>query len=68
MTGWVLVLILFLWVSGGFGWIDSYEAREGTQFNLPGQALVMVLWPLMGLVAAVSQVWGGILDLAGGEK
>ena len=66
MTGWLLVVIIFLWVSGGLGWIAFYEIREETEFTGVGRALVMAAWPLLGVVAAVTEVWDSVRALAGG--
>ena len=68
MTGWLLVAILFLWVSGGLGWIAFYEVREETEFTGTGRTLVMAVWPFFGVVAAVTQVWDSLRALAGGEE
>ena len=68
VTGWLLVVILFLWVSGGLGWIAFYEVQEEKEFTGLGSALVMAVWPLFGAVAAVTQVWDSILALAGGKE
>ena len=66
MTGWLLVVILFLWVSGALGWIAFYEVVEEDEFTGWGRALVMALWPLFGLIAAVTQVWDSLRAVAGG--
>ena len=66
MTGWLLVVILFLWVSGGLGWIAFYEVLEEDEFTGWGSALVMALWPLFGLIAVVTQVWDSLRAVAGG--
>ena len=66
MTGWLLVVILFLWVSGGMGWISFYEVQEETEFTGVGRALVMAIWPFFGVVAAVMEVWDSLRTLAGG--
>ena len=68
MTGWLLVVILFLWVSGGFAWVNSYELAEGHELTGVGTAVVMVLWPLMGVIAALSQVWSSARSLTGSSE
>ena len=67
MTGWLLVLVLFLWVTGGAGWINSYEVIDETEFTFVGKLLVTLVWPLMALVAAVYQVRDAVLGLAQGR-
>lgn len=57
ITTILAVLAFFLWVSGGIGWINFYEVAEDTEFNLTGKAIVMVTWPLMAIVAMVTQIW-----------
>lgn len=37
MTGWLLVLVLFLWITGGAGWVSSYELMGETEFKLLGR-------------------------------
>jgi hypothetical protein len=67
MTGWLLVLVLFLWVTGGAGWINFYEVMEDTEFNSLGKTAVLLTWPLMAVVAAVSQVRDAVVGLARGR-
>jgi hypothetical protein len=68
MTGWLVVLIFFLWVSGGIGWVNSYELAEEREMSGISRAFVMVLWPLFGLVSAAGQVWAGLRSLLGGGE
>lgn len=57
------ILAFYLWVVGGIGWINWYEEMEGTEFNLPGKALVFALWPFMGFVAGVTQGWAEAAEI-----
>lgn len=52
----LLVLTVYLWVTGGLGWIDAYESRENTEFNLLGKIVVTVMHPVMSFVSIISQV------------
>ena len=52
----LLVLTVYLWITGGLGWIDAYESRENTELNLLGKIMVIVMHPVMSFVSIISQV------------
>jgi hypothetical protein len=57
MTSWLLVLLLFLWVAGGFAWVDAYEAREEKGVGWLGAAVMVLFWPGFAVALAVSELW-----------
>lgn len=57
MEAFLWGLVVYLWLTGGLGWIDSYEARENTEFTFVGKAIVMVLHPFMSLVSILTILW-----------
>lgn len=63
MTSWLLVLLLFLWVAGGFGWVDSYEAREAKGAGWLSAALMVLLWPVLAVALAVRELWETLRQL-----
>lgn len=64
ITAFLAVLAFYLWITGGLGWINFYELIEDTEFNTFGKAIVFATWPFMGLVAASTQVWDVLREMA----
>jgi hypothetical protein len=63
MTSWLLVLLLFLWVAGGFGWVDSYEAREEKGVSWLSAAIMVIFWPVFAVALAVGELWQTLRQL-----
>jgi hypothetical protein len=57
MMSWLLVLILFLWVTGGFGWVDSYETHREESLDWGRAALLVLFWPVYAVAMAARELW-----------
>jgi hypothetical protein len=62
MRTWVVILVLFLWVAGGFGWVDAYEARHHRTMDWARGGLMLAFWPLFALGVATRELWGLLRD------
>lgn len=58
-----LVLLVFLWFGGGWGWKVAYELNRGGDLSLLNVALVYTTWPFFAAWALVSYT----LDMLKGE-
>lgn len=57
MMSWLVVLILFLWVAGGFGWVDSYETHKAEPLDWGRAALLVLFWPAVAVATASRELW-----------
>jgi hypothetical protein len=62
MTSWILVVIVFLWVAGGFGWVDSYEVRKQESVGWGRTGFMVLFWPAYAVATAITELWQGIRD------
>lgn len=47
------VLVVYLWISGGIGWVLAYEKGHDTRLTAVGRTLVVVLSPVFFLFAVI---------------
>jgi hypothetical protein len=62
---YLVALIGYLWVVGGFGWAAAYEKASGRELTSLGKGLVVLLWPLFGLVSAVMETVDAVKEVCG---
>lgn len=58
----LLLLLAYLWLTGGLGWAAAYEHSREEALTLFGKAVIVLFWPLFTLVSAV----GETVDAVGG--
>ncbi len=56
----VVVLVSFLWIAGGFGWIVAREARGDQPLGWLTCVLILLVWPLMAVWAAGREIWSAV--------
>lgn len=49
---WLLV-VAYLWIAGGLGWVYQHESRKKVTFTKLGRVMVVLLSPFLTLVSAV---------------
>jgi hypothetical protein len=51
---WFFLVIVYLWIVGGFGWIRTVEQGENIKMSSVGTAIGITLYPLFALFSILT--------------